>query len=388
VANDNHLFAMPALTWHFKLTLFMMKQCLKSSIFYGAIVLVFSFSHNVSFAKKAPNVYAKKYVRQIMKKVFAWQTANPVTINTKNVNDWARGAFYSGVMRAYKATADEDYLAGTIAYGTSQQWKAGERYRHADDLAKGHSFLDAYSEKKDPDMLSGIKSRVDSLMAAPVAGRDDWWWCDALFMEPPVLVRLAQITGNEKYNDYLNDKWWDATEFLFDKEETLYFRDKGFFNKKAPNGKKVFWSRGNGWVMGGLVQVLERLPKANAFYTRYVDLYKKMAAKLVTLQQPDGLWRASLLDPNEVPVMETSGSSFYTFALAWGINNKLLDNETYKPAVLKAWKALTDNVTPEGKLTYVQQIGAKPESVKQSDNQEYGSGAFLMAGTEMMKLKK
>jgi unsaturated rhamnogalacturonyl hydrolase len=366
-----------------------MKRVVRNFTFLFAIGLLFSCSKKISSTASVQGgeIYSEIYVKNIMKKVFTWQSNNPVDINLKNVNDWARAAFYSGAMRAYNATGDETYLNGTIVYGDSQHWQPGERFRHADDLAKGQSFLDAYVAKKDPKMLTGIKDRVDSLMASPLTGREDWWWCDALFMEPPVLVRLAQITGNEKYNDYLNTMWWDATDFLFDKEESLYYRDKSFFDRKAPNGKKLFWSRGNGWVMGGLVQVLERLPKSNAYYQQYVDLYKKMAAKLVTLQQPDGLWRASLLDPDEVPVMETSGSSFYTFALAWGVNNGQLDKSVYLPAVQKGWKALTNAVTPDGKLTHVQQIGAKPETVTAEQNQEYGSGAFLMAGTEMLKLK-
>lgn len=360
---------------------------LKKLFYVVAAVLFFSCANKMAPASGAGDVYADKSVKALMKRVFTWQAAHPVAINERNENDWARGAFYSGVMRAYGATGDAAYLDGTIGYGNATGWRGGDRFRHADDLARGQAFLDAYAARKEPHMLLGIRGRVDSLVAAPKPGREDWWWCDALFMEPPVLVRLAQLTGEPKYTDYLNAKWWDATDFLFDREENLYFRDKNFFDKKAPNGKKVFWSRGNGWVMGGLVQVLERLPKSNAYYQRYVDLYKKMAAKLVTLQQPDGFWRASLLDPAEVPVTETSGTGFYTFALAWGLNNGLLDKTTYLPAVQKGWKALTEAVTPEGKLTYVQQIAAKPESVKQEHNQEYGSGAFLMAGTEMMKMK-
>lgn len=353
------------------------------------LLAVVSCSKKTSPGRSQPaDVFKSDYVKSTMKYVYAWQVANPVTINVQNGNDWARGAFYAGVMRAYNRTNDEAYLVGATAYGESQQWRAGARFRHADDLAKGQSFLDVYAVKKEPKMLTAIQGRVDSLIAAEKPGREDWWWCDALFMEPPVLVRLAQLTGDAKYTGYLNRMWWDATDFLFDKEENLYFRDKTFFDKKAPNGKKVFWSRGNGWVMGGLVQVLERLPKSAAMYTQYLDLYKKMAARIVTLQQPDGFWRASLLDPAEVPVKETSGTGFYTFALAWGINNGVLDRAAYLPAVQNGWKALTAAVTPEGKLTYVQQIGARPESVKQDDNQEYGSGAFLMAGTEMLRLKR
>jgi unsaturated rhamnogalacturonyl hydrolase len=45
-------------------------------------------------------------------------------------------------------------------------------------------------------------------------------------------------------------------------------------------------------------------------------------------------------------------------------------------------------VHTDGKLGWVQQIGAAPASVTFEDNQEYGSGAFLLAGSEMYKLKK
>lgn len=362
-------------------------KSLKKLSYLFSLAALFSCASKLPQASAQANVYDKDVVRSTMKKVYTWQYNNPVDSNRKNVNDWARGAFYSGVMRAYASTGDAAYMDGATWYGNDQNWQAGTRFEHADDVAKGHAFLDVYSIKKDPKMLAGIKGRIDSIMAVTTSGRDHWWWCDALFMEPPVLVRLAQITRDQKYNDFLNAMWWDATAFLFDKEENLYFRDKSFFNRKTPSGKKTFWSRGNGWVMGGLVQVLERLPKSNASYQQYVDLYKKMSAKLITLQQPDGFWRASLLDPAEVPVMETSGTGFYTFALAWGINNGHLDKATYLPAVQKGWKALNDAVSPEGKLQYVQQIAAKPESVKQEHNQEYGTGAFLMAGTEMMKLK-
>lgn len=365
-----------------------MHKTIKQSLAVLLVAACFSCSNKMSpTGASTEDIYSKNYVENIMKKAYTWQYTNPVDSNRKNVNDWARGAFYSGVMRAYASTKDEAYVDGAMAYGNSQNWQAGTRFDHSDDVAKGHAFLDLYAIKRDPKMMAGIKGRIDSVMAVTTSGRDHWWWCDALFMEPPVLVRLTQLTGDEKYNNFLNSSWWEATAFLFDKGENLYFRDKSFFNRKTPSGKKTFWSRGNGWVMGGLVQVLERLPKSNAYYQQYVELYKKMAAKLVTLQQPDGFWRASLLDPAEVPVMETSGTGFYTFALAWGINNGHLDKATYLPAVQKGWKALTDAVTPEGKLQYVQQIAAKPESVKKEHNQEYGTGAFLMAGTEMMKLK-
>jgi unsaturated rhamnogalacturonyl hydrolase len=333
------------------------------------------------------SLYRKKYVKEVMLKVFNWQNANPVAGNAKDVDDWARAVYYSGMMRAYKSTKNKAYLNEAMRWSESLNYKLGRRHTHADDHTRGQTFAAIYQYKKDKQMISDTRAVYDSLMANPKPGKQEWWWCDALFMSPPVLAKLGKVTGDSKYTNYMNAMWWDTTDFLFDKTQNLYYRDKSFFDKRTARGKKIFWSRGNGWVMGGLVQVLEDLPKSDAYYNRYADLYKKMAAKIATLQQPDGLWRASLLDAEEVTNKETSGSAFYVFALAWGINNNYLDAKTYLPVVKKGWEALLSTVEPSGKLTWVQRIGSKPDAVKESDNQEYGSGAFLMAGTEIMKLK-
>src|SRR4051795_4315898 len=56
------------------------------------------------------NVYSRKYVRAIMERASDWQIANPVVINDKNGNMWARAAFYAGIMDAYRSTGDKKYL--------------------------------------------------------------------------------------------------------------------------------------------------------------------------------------------------------------------------------------------------------------------------------------
>ena len=52
------------------------------------------------------DLYSQKYIREIMEKVCTWQLANPVSFNAKNDNDWARAAFYTGVMATYRTTGN------------------------------------------------------------------------------------------------------------------------------------------------------------------------------------------------------------------------------------------------------------------------------------------
>jgi unsaturated rhamnogalacturonyl hydrolase len=337
--------------------------------------------------KKQKQLFTKSNITLSMKKVADWQLANPVSFNVENKNDWARAAFYTGVMATYRTTGDKKYLNAATAWSESFNWKLAQRFRHADDHAKGQTYLEIYEVTKDPKIIEDIKNTFDSLIMDPLPGRVDWWWCDALFMAPPVLTRLYAATGNDKYLTYLNTMFWDTHDFLYDKEEHLFYRDKNYFSKKTPNGSKTFWARGNGWVMAGTARVLQYLPKSDPSYQRYVTLLNEMAVSVKKIQGEDGLWRPSLLDANEVPHPETSGTAFFCYAMAWGINNNLLDKKEYLPVVQKAWIGLNQYLTSEGKLQWVQPIGGSPDKVTIDNYQEYGSGAFLLAGSEIYKLQ-
>ena len=333
------------------------------------------------------DTYSGKSIRAVMGKVFEWQAAHPVEINERNENLWARAAFYAGVMAAYRSTGERKYLEGATGWAEGRGWRLGDRPRHADDQAPGQTYLELYLLKKQPAMMAHTKSTLDAMIASPRPGREDWWWCDALFMAPPVPARLHPATGDRKYLDFMHAMWRDTTDFLYDPAEGLYYRDKNFIGKLNANGKKIFWARGNGWVMGGTVRVLEHLPKRDPSRARYVALLRAMAAAVARVQGEDGLWRPSLLDPLEAPVPETSSTGFFCYALAWGINNGHLDRRTYLPVVRRAWRGLAGAVREDGKLGWVQRIGYAPDKVTADDNQEYGSGAFLLAGSEMLRLK-
>jgi len=152
------------------------------------------------------------------------------------------------------------------------------------------------------------------------------------------------------------------------------------------NGTKIFWSRGNGWVFAGLANIMNELDSDSKEYKYFLKIYKKMAKKLLEIQTPEGHWAMSLLGQEFYPTPETSGSSFYTYGLAWGINKGILDKSTYGNSVKKGWNAMVSHVTPEGMLGYVQPIGAAPGNAWPDKTEVYGTGAFLSAGSEVYKL--
>lgn len=361
-------------------------------IHIGSVLIVFALV-GTAFAQTA-DVFKRKNIEAQMLAVAKWQLANP----NHALYDWTNGAFYAGVFATYETTKSADIMTALLDMGEKNKWSPGPRFDHADDIAIAQTYIDIYRIKKDKKMIQptiDVIERLKKETGNQVAKHGvTWWWCDALFMAPPTLAKLARTTGDKSYLD-LNDRFFAETyNLLWNKEENLYARDASYLinekgeGKREANGKKVFWSRGNGWVEGGLVRLLKELPKDHPKRAFYLGQYKAMMEKILSIQQPDGQWRSSLLDPASFPGGESSGTGFHIYAMAWGINNKILDRSKYLPAVKKAWAALNTSVTADGKVGWTQPIGADPKRNFNAESWEvYGAGAFLLAGSEVVKLK-
>ena len=334
-----------------------------------------------------------------LKRAADWQLANPSGTETRN---WIIAPLYDGLLRTAVTTGDPQYLAAVLRFGTQSGWMPANRVYHADDHAVGHAWLDVYlMDPSHTERLTPMRDRLSYVIDHPVTedlahGRkpktaglavtDRWSWCDALYMAPPTLARLFTATGERKYLDFLDREFQSTYDHLYDPAEHLFFRDATFFKKLTPNGNKTFWSRGNGWVYGGLALTLEHLPNDHPRRPFYENLFKAMTTAILAAQQPDGLWHPSLLDPKEIDAGETSGSGFFTFGLAWGVNHGLLDRSAHLPAIIRAWRGLMTRVRPDGLVGYVQPVGAAPDHLEAASTQDYGTGAFLLAGSELLRL--
>ena len=331
----------------------------------------------------------------VMERAADWQLAHPAKWKP---HEWHYGAFYAGVMALAARSESPRFDEAMRRMGEGLGWQPGPKAYDADDHCVGQTYVELYLRHRHLAMIAPLRARFDHILAHPKDDnlefdakknpdrRDRWSWCDALFMGPPAWARLAQATGDHRYLDFAVEKWWVTSAFLYDCEEHLYFRDSTIFPQREKNGRKIFWSRGNGWVMAGLVRMLQYLPADHPARPRFVAQFREMAAAVLQCQQPDGLWRASLLDPSAYPMQESSGSGFYCYALAWGVNEGVVEREPYAAAALRTWAALESFVQPDGRLTHVQPVGFTPVTFDANHTEPYGVGALLLAGSEVMRL--
>lgn len=304
----------------------------------------------------------------------------------RKLRGWQHCTFYAGMMAAYRATGDRTYLDSTRAWAERNEWQLGSRKRHADHQCVGQVYLELYREASDGHRIEATRSAMQNVMREPRPGHEAWDWADALFMAPPVLARLGATSGNDRYFDFLAGQYWDASAPLYDSRYNLYYRDTRFIDQETENGRKLFWSRGNGWVLAGLARILQVLPEQHLARSRFEQRFRTMAQSVATLQGERGYWYPSLLDPADVPTRETSGTGFFCYALAWGINEGHLSQEVYEPVVRRAWEALRTAVNERGRLGWVQPPGARPAPAMRADTFPYGSGALLLAGSEMLSV--
>ena len=328
--------------------------------------------------------FKKKDVTRALRKVADWQLDR---VKQHYSLDWTFAALYTGFMAVPPAVHGNTYRDAMQDMGKQFNWQLGPRAEHADDHAVGQTYLKLYEKTHDPAMIAPLRTSMDTL----IQRTDDpakplWWWCDALFMAPPVLADLSKLTSDPKYLNFMDREWWTTSKLLYDPQLDLYSRDATFLDKREANGFKVFWSRGNGWVMAGLVRVLAVMPKDYPDRAQYIAQLQQMAKAVAAIQGKDGLWRPGLLDAEAYKLPEVSGSAFITYALAWGVRNGILDRKQYLPIVKKAWAGLLTHVYQDGRLGCIQPIGAAPGQFTPTSSYVFGVGAFLLAGSEVYNL--
>ena len=327
-------------------------------------------------------------------------TVNIVTDKSRPSNIWTRATYYEGLMAMYRIDSNEIYYNYAVQWAEGHNWEpayGGTTTRNADNQACGQTYIELYQIDHQPKRIEKIKTVFDNILSSSKI--DDWWWIDAIHMAMPVFAKLGAVYRDTSYfirmyDMYMFTKTNQGDSGLYNKEDNLWWRDEDFDPPHtSPNGEDTYWSRGNGWVLAALARVLDVMPEDAPHRDEYIKTFKEMAEALIAVQREDGFWNVSLHDPDEYGGKETSGTAFFTYGLAWGYNYGLLADSIYKIAAIKGWEGMVNEALHEdGFLGYVQSTGKQPSDGqpitydKMPNFEDYGLGAFLLAGSEIYKM--
>ena len=369
----------------------------------ASVILTLGCSHTPAVTTDDVQAHADRLARWQLAHMDDFSYIRTFRDHTAQPEGWVQAAFYIGLNRWDNTGGNGRYRDALQQKAQSNRWQLGPLYWHADDQAIAQVYLaqlDRHSAAHQAQQLAPTQAAFDKVLAynadntlefiRDTTGQAEgtcqrrWCWSDALFMAPPAWAALSRITQDPQYLEYALREFWATTDYLFDTTEHLYYRDSRFFERRSEHDNKIFWSRGNGWVFAGLPLFIEQLPETHPARATLIAHYRKMAYAFKAIQTQEGLWAPSLLDHSNEPLPETSGSGFVVFGLAWGVNRGLLPAADFNTAIVSGWQAIDKRLTPEGWLGWVQQVGYAPDKVNADDTQLYGSGAYLLAASEML----
>ena len=318
---------------------------------------------------------------KLLEKVAEYQINNPSI--KYEFNTWQNAVFFIGLTTLDEISKKDNYNNYLMKIAKNNNYKLGQRVYHADDISIGQVYL--YLYMKNPTstyyFIESIEERCSYIIKHPknknhlmFIGKnktDAWSWCDSLFMAPRTWIELSIATNKKIYKYYAIEHFWLTSSYLYDNIEKLYYRDSTFFNLKEMNDQKVFWSRGNGWALAGLARILSILDSNDTSRYKFEKQFIEMANRIKKLQLSNGGWSSSLLNPQDY--IESSGTSFFCYSIAWGINNKLLDSYQFLNVALNAYNALINNcIDKNGRLNHVQPVGKSPEIFDNSSSEPFG----------------
>lgn len=213
-------------------------------------------------------------------------------------------------------------------------------------------------------------------------------WADDLYMSVAFLSRLGELSGDMRYFD-------DAVRQVINFHKYLFSEEKGIMHhcwySDANRAGAAFWGRANGWALMAQVDLLDRIPRDYPQRDSLLALLHRHILGIARWQSTGGLWH-QLLD-KEDSYLETSCTAMITFAVARAVNKGYIENNCASIARL-GWEGVRSRIHRDGQFEGVCAGTAVSDDLvfyyKRPTplNDVHGLGPILLAGTEIIRLKR
>lgn len=213
-------------------------------------------------------------------------------------------------------------------------------------------------------------------------------WADDLFMSVPFLARMGKVTDDNKYFDDAIKQVENFNKYLYDAHTGLFFHN--YYQDVDMNGVG-HWGRANGWLAVAQAQLLDQLPANHPKRPELIKLLLRQIGGFARYQDQSGLWHQLLDKPDSY--LETSVTAMYVYTVAHAVNQGWI-HPKYISIANEGWKGLLTKITPDGQMQDVCIGTNMDEALKfyytrpTELNDTHGLGAFLLAGTEMVKAER
>lgn len=165
---------------------------------------------------------------------------------------------------------------------------------------------------------------------------------DAVFMGGPIVAVVGRLAGQSRYFDAA------TTHFATMRKHCL--RPDGIY-RHSPLCEAA-WGRGNGFPALGLALALEDWPEAHPAHSALLEAFQKHLTALRPFQDPrTGCWHQVIDHPESYD--EYSCTCMIGFAMQRGIRRGWLPSAEFSPSVQRAWRAVLERTSHDGRLVNV-----------------------------------
>lgn len=213
-------------------------------------------------------------------------------------------------------------------------------------------------------------------------------WTDDLYMSILFLSRMGELTGDNRYFDDAAMQVVNFQKYVFDAGAGL-MHHCWYSDVQSPG--VAFWGRANGWALLAQVDLLDRLPADHPKRAQLLDILRRHILGIARYQGSEGLWHQLLNKPDSY--LETSCSAMFTYAIARSVNKGYVEPR-YGSIAQRGWEGIITKVRTDGQIEGICAGTAVSDDLvfyyrrPTPLNDIHGIGAVLLAGTEILHLKK
>lgn len=319
--------------------------------------------------------------------------------------NWGEGVQWIGLMKVYEQTMDQRYLT------YMERWTALHSGKDIRELlnttgtphSKEHSAYCGHwspatailymNRAKPKEEYARIARQTAEFITkgaerSPAGGLGHWegshqLWVDTLYMACPLLAGVGRDLRRPAYIADAAQQILTYAKPLQDETAGLFYH---MWDWQTKERTAALWGRGNGWVLMSIADVIEVLERKDPLYGQLMGVAQRMLDGMARTRDTEGMWHTVMDDPKSYP--ETSATAMFCYGVKKLIRLGALPSS--KAALVEpGWGTIQGKYVKDGLVTGVS-AGTVPKDhvyykTLPAGTQTWGTGAYLMAGSEMYR---
>ena len=174
-------------------------------------------------------------------------------------------------------------------------------------------------------------------------------WIDVVTCATPFMLYAGLALKEQRYIDFAAEQCFKLYEVFLDQTCGLLHQARGFM-KNPKRMSADHWSRGNGWCLAGLTELIRYLPSDSVHREKAEEYFRDLIDALLPYQTSRGLWCQEITEP--LAWEESSGTGLILYGIGVGMRTGILEGEIYRSAFEKGIWGLGTYCLKEDYSTY------------------------------------